>query len=376
MVSELKAYTVPPSAAKARILVVDDSRLIRSAALKIFGEDFDVVLAENGREGWQKIQEDASIQVVFTDLVMPELDGFELLELVRTTKDEGIRNLPVIVITGADKPEAAKEKAFSLGATDFITKPFNGTDIKARARTHAHYRRTTQALEEQTTLDVLTGALNNRGLQLQLEKDTSFVARHGENLTVMAIEVDEFKGLFVRIGRKGAEAIIKKVAEVLLSAVRKEDAVARTGLASFVVSLPMARTEGSLELADRICRTVESFRASLQGKTVQITVSVGVCVVEAGCKVGVEPLLDAIAESYSRAVVLGRSQIYELSMKEYQQKLAEEVQKPLSIDALLELLTEGEQHAVANKLDEALERMAPLLILMSNEQKQRVIAYR
>ncbi len=264
MATNSKKLLEPIQVSKPKILVIDDSRLIRSAAVKMFGSDFELELAVDGREGWEKIQRDSSIQVVFSDLAMPELDGFEVLELVRTSKDEGIRNQPVIVITGADNTEEAKEKAFSMGATDFITKPFNATDIKARARTHAQYRCNTKQLEQNTTIDTLTGLINKKGLYQQLDKDISFVTRHSEDLTVMMIELDLFEDLFVKIGRSGAEAIVKKVSRVITQAVRKEDTVARTGLASFVVSMPMARNERSLDLADRICQKVELFRASLK----------------------------------------------------------------------------------------------------------------
>ena len=86
---------------KARILIADDSKIVRVTASKILATQFDVVLAEDGEEAWEKICQDTSIQVVFTDLGMPRLDGYGLIQRIRQAEDEGIRNQPVIVITGA-----------------------------------------------------------------------------------------------------------------------------------------------------------------------------------------------------------------------------------------------------------------------------------
>jgi diguanylate cyclase (GGDEF)-like protein len=361
---------------KAKVLFIDDSRLIRIAATKMFGDEFDVVLAVDGADGLDVIKNDPSIQVVFTDLVMPEMDGFELLEAIRTCDVVGVSSLPVIVATGADNPEIAKQKAFNLGATDFITKPFNATDIKARALSYAQLSQTNKILREQTTLDVLTGAFTAKGFHRQLEKEMAFVSRHRASITVMAVEIDSFKDLFISIGRAGAEAVIRKVSGVLTDTIRKEDSVARTGVASFGLSMPLAQAESSLELAERICKTVESFGATLEGRPLQITVSVGVCVVEPGTSDDVEGVLDASEEALYRATKLGRSQLYHLSLDEFQREQDRLMKQNLSVDAVLEQLGDGQQNQVVSQLDDVLDKLAPLLSLLSNEQRQRIISLR
>ena len=367
------AKTLP---AQIRVLIIDDSRLVRIAASRMFGDGYEVVLGVDGADGWDIIQRDPNIQVVFTDLVMPVMDGFELLETIRTSKIEAIRDLPVIVVTGADNPEVAKQKAFSLGATDFITKPFDATQLKARARSYAQFRQATQKLQEHTTIDATTGLLNSKGLERQLDKEMSFVTRHNARITVMAIEIDSFKDLFIRIGRTGAEAIIKKVGRVLINTMRREDTVARTGVASFAVTMPLAQEESALELAERVCQTIERFKARLDGRRIKITASIGVCLIEQGNNCDVATVLNIADEALSRATQLGRSQFYQLTLRDYQSLLAEEHKHSMSIDALLEKIKEGEQGDVIPYMDAAMERLAPLLVLLSNEQKQRVITYR
>ena len=143
----------------SQVLVVDDSRVIRRAATKILENEFDVVEAEDGEYAWEEIQKNKNISVVFTDLGMPNMDGYELLEKIRTSDDPMIANLPVIVITGAEASEGAREEVFEQGATDFISKPFDSVSLKSRASAHINYRNEVKSLEKRAGIDKLTGLL-------------------------------------------------------------------------------------------------------------------------------------------------------------------------------------------------------------------------
>ena len=102
------------SAARARILVVDDSKLMRKAAHKMLGDEFDVVTADDGGEAWAKLGGDPSIQVVFTDLNMPNVDGYDLLRRIRGSEDGSVSGLPVIVVTGDHSVPISAEIAGAL----------------------------------------------------------------------------------------------------------------------------------------------------------------------------------------------------------------------------------------------------------------------
>ena len=121
---------------KNQILVADDSKVIRRAAVKILQKEFEVVEAEDGQQAWDELQNNPNISVVFSDLGMPNMDGFELLESIRESDDSAIAQMPVVIITGAEETDGTKEKVLELGATDFITKPFDSHSLKSRAATH------------------------------------------------------------------------------------------------------------------------------------------------------------------------------------------------------------------------------------------------
>lgn len=360
---------------KIRVLVIDDSNTVRIAASRIFGNEFDVLLAVDGEDGLEVIENDPHIQVVFTDLVMPEMDGFELLKNLRTNPNPHISNMPVIVMTGAENPEIAKQKAFSIGATDFITKPFGATDIRARARSYAQLNLTTKVLREQATIDDLTGFFNQRGFNQQLEKEISFVSRHKHPICVMTVEIDNYKCLFVSMGHSRTEKIIKSIAKTLKSTLRKEDSTSRTGLARFTVSMPLVEKDTALEMANKICQTVESFKATLNGKRLPLTVSAGVVSAQPENNVKPEALTDIANNALEKATKLGVSQLYLMTMEDFLKANPNNAQT-VSIDALLQQLRKGNEAAVAPKLEKAVETLAPLLALLSNEQKQRLLNYR
>lgn len=232
------------SAAKARILVVDDSKLMRKAAHKMLGDEFDVVTADDGEQAWQQLGGDPSIQVVFTDLNMPNVDGYDLLRLVRGSDDGSLASLPVIVVTGAENDEAARMRALDMGATDFITKPFTTVDLVARARAHANNQRITRQLHAQSMVDPLTGLGNLAGFLERLQQDISYARRHQKPLSVVRLEIVDFRRLFLYHGRNVADALVLQVARLVRARIRKEDTGGRVGLGGFALSLPAGEAAG------------------------------------------------------------------------------------------------------------------------------------
>jgi diguanylate cyclase (GGDEF)-like protein len=232
------------SVAKARILVVDDSKLMRKAAHKMLGDEFDVVTADDGDHAWQQLADDPGIEVVFTDLNMPNADGYELLRRVRGSENGTLAAMPVIVVTGAENDEAARMRALDMGATDFITKPFTTVDLVARARAHAHNQRVTRRLHAQATVDALTGLANLGGFLERLQQDIAYARRHQKQLSVVRLEIVDFRRLFLYHGRKVADALVLQVARLLRGGIRKEDTGGRVGLGGFAISLPAASAEG------------------------------------------------------------------------------------------------------------------------------------
>lgn len=115
--------------AAGRILVVDDGELNRKLLLRaLAAEGHRVEQATNGREALELLA-DRSFDVVLLDLVMPELDGYETLAVIKA--DEALHHLPVIVISGVDELDSVV-RCIEMGATDYLPKPFNAAILRAR----------------------------------------------------------------------------------------------------------------------------------------------------------------------------------------------------------------------------------------------------
>lgn len=355
---------------QARILIVDDSKIVRITASKILATQFDVVLAEDGEEAWEKICQDQSIQVVFTDLGMPRLDGYGLIQRIRHAEDEGIRNQPVIVITGAAEEEGVRRKVFELGATDFITKPFKATEILARAEAHATYRRDKANLQKSVDIDLLTGTLNRSGLDKQLEKDVSFVNRHAENMAVILFELDGFQTIYKKIGEQAANRIIKQAATILQNAIRKEDSVGRYGMEKFLIVLPMAKAEGVIVLAKRLCERISSFKMTIAGEPFPISMSAGIATARKGNNVSAKGLLNSAEQALINAQALGPGEVQILKLEATRDE--DEAAIIVSVDNVLEAISKGSAEISRAELDAVVQKLKPLIALLNETQRQQL----
>lgn len=109
---------------KPYVLVADDSRVVRRTIVKYISPYFNVIEAENGVAAWRLLNQSSRIEVVITDIQMPEMDGYSFICKIRAEDDAGMRDIPIIVITSADD-ETTRDRAYACGANDFVLKPFN-----------------------------------------------------------------------------------------------------------------------------------------------------------------------------------------------------------------------------------------------------------
>lgn len=259
-----------------QILIVDDSRVIRRAAVKILQKDFAVVEAEDGEEALDILRSNPKISVVFSDIGMPNMDGFELLQQIRASDDEALAKMPVVIITGAEETDGTKEKVLSLGATDFITKPFDSVSLKSRAGTHINYRNEVQSLQQRVSTDKLTGLLVDSSFKQQGEQAVAYAARHCTQLSLVAFSIDQFSQLFVKHGKPVAEQILRKVASIINEGKRKEDIVARMGVSQFALLLPSSDPQGAEAVVTRICDKVGRLKLRMGEEEFKIRFSTGI----------------------------------------------------------------------------------------------------
>lgn len=267
---------------KPEILVIDDSKVIRSAAVKMLGDEYIVHQAADGKAGWEILQDNTAISVVFTDMLMPVMSGLELLANIRGSDDEYIANIPVIMITGQADSEQTKREVFDHGATDFIAKPFGSIDLLSRARAYAQLNRKVVELEQQTGHDKLTGLFNANSLEEQGDKALSFALRHRLNISTVYLEIDEFQSLLQDHGKAVAQQIIVAVAKRLAGVLRTEDVAARMGVARFGVLLPLTNTTHAKIVVDRIRESINKLVFDTGKEKLRIVLAAGMTSPELG----------------------------------------------------------------------------------------------
>ncbi len=289
---------------------------MRRAIVKILGDDYEIVEAGDGEQGWSTLTADETIQVVFSDLSMPHLDGFAFLDRIRSAQEERINTMPVVIITGADDDEQTKERALAAGASDFISKPFDSVQLKTRTQTHLQLDTTTRKLDEtekaykeHSSVDKLTGLPNKRFFSRQGSKDLAFARRHRGELALVRIDIDRFNGIYTKFGKEPAEHVLKGISEILLSNIRREDTAARVGVAKFALVLPSTNRVGAKLLAERIRGEIEEAAFSFGGISIAITVSMGLAAPAIRPGVALEDLLEAAERHLRKATNAGGNRL-------------------------------------------------------------------
>lgn len=297
------------SAEKPEVIVVDDSKVIRLAARKMLGTDYTIHLAEDGLVAWEMLQQNNAISVVFTDLSMPNLDGMELLNNIRSSSNDQIANLPVIIMTGHADTDTVKQEVFDAGATDFITKPFESIDLLSRAKAYARLSRKVVELEKRTGYDKLTGLYNANLLVEQGSKAFSFAHRHKLFISAVYFEIQDFQNCFLTHGKKVAQHIIVAVGKRLQEVMREEDIAARLGVAKYVLILPMTNKQKAQIVIERVRESINKLVFDTGKEKIRVGFKTGYASPDFSEEIEFNELLDQADDALQRAVESSTEQV-------------------------------------------------------------------
>lgn len=235
---------------RSRILVVDDERLNLNVLSDLLRQDYKVILAKNGNQALDRINSENPPDLVLLDVVMPEVDGYEVLRKIKAS--EHSKDIPVIFITALDSKQD-EARGLEMGAVDYIRKPFHPPIVKARVKNHLTIARQRQLLEALANLDGLTEMPNRRSFEMALENEWRRCQRSGEVISLAMMDVDCFKQYNDNYGHTAGDDVLKKVADVLMDEARRPgDMAARFGGEEFVILLPQTDASGGHFLAEKI----------------------------------------------------------------------------------------------------------------------------
>ena len=268
------------------ILVADDEPINRTLIQRrLERAGYRVLVAENGREAVEAALEHLP-DLIILDVMMPVMDGLEACRLIKDK--EATRAIPVIFLSARDETDV-KVSGLSLGADDYISKPFKAEELLARVEVAMRLKRerdrlrlsaeearaTALVAQERAMTDALTGMLNRYGLQRVLAHEHAEARRYTRPLSCLMVDLDNFKTINDTFGHLAGDVALKQVAGILNEIVRRSDMVSRYGGDEFLVLLPETDLEGADALAEKIRATAASQIFGDGSPQFQVTLSIG-----------------------------------------------------------------------------------------------------
>ncbi|HEX8943388.1 MAG TPA: diguanylate cyclase [Gemmatimonadaceae bacterium] len=270
-----------------RILIVDDHEdnieLLR-ARLDAWG--FTTDSAGDGEEALQRIQ-DSPPDLILLDVMMPKIDGIEVARRVKGNRS--LPFIPIIMQTALDATEN-KVEGLEAGADDYITKPIDFAELKARVNSMLRIKRLQDALEERerqlleanerlrhmSQTDALTGLDNRRYLEERIDEMFEHARRLNEPFACVMCDLDRFKSVNDTYGHQAGDAVLKQFARILRHEVREIDRVGRYGGEEFMLLLPGTVLDAAVTFAERVRKEVEGHTFTFDGTQICRTASFGV----------------------------------------------------------------------------------------------------
>ena len=277
----------PRDAEPARILIVDDHEdnveLLR-ARLESWG--YTAETASNGAEALSKV-EDAPPDLILLDVMMPVIDGIEVARRIKG--NQSLPFIPIIMQTALDSTEN-KVEGLEAGADDYITKPIDFAELKARLTSMLRIKRLQEELQERerqlleanellrhmSQTDGLTGLDNRRHLEDRLREMFEHAKRLNEPFACVMCDLDRFKSVNDTYGHQAGDAVLKQFARILKREVREIDRVGRYGGEEFMLLLPGTVLDAGVTFAERVRKQVESNTFTFAESSICRTASFGV----------------------------------------------------------------------------------------------------
>ena len=235
---------------------------------------------------------------------MPDMPGFEVCRALKA--DPELCMIPVIFLSGSTTPDD-KVKGLDLGAVDYVTKPFDAFELRARVRAALRTKHLQDLLVEYAHIDPLTGLPNRRALVARLHQEWARMQRHGGTLSFIMADVDHFKRVNDTYGHSAGDRLLQEIAKTIAAECREVDLPVRHGGEEFAIVVPNEPAAGAACLAERCRRQIEKIRIVVGNNAIAATTSFGVA--EAFGLSSSQSLLDCADEALYQAKEAGRNRV-------------------------------------------------------------------
>lgn len=303
-----------------RLLIAEDditSRMILATMTEQWG--YEPLCAEDGEIAWQMLQAEDSPELILLDWEMPRLHGPDLCE--RIVKQR-LENPPYIIMLTAHDNIEDVVKGLEMGANDYIAKPYNTMELKARLNVgkrmlnlQSELQAAKARLELLATHDELTGLFNRRSFNERFKSEWLRARRHKERISVAILDIDYFKKFNDGYGHLSGDVCLRSVAQELLQVLKRPmDFLARYGGEEFAIILP--QTSDPKIILEECRYAVEAMHMEHKGASYGIvTISIGAATtIPTVHSEGAEFFLNKADEELYKAKEEGRNRVLTIDL--------------------------------------------------------------
>jgi len=291
-------------------IVEDDPNLRRMLRLHLERAGYRVCEASSVTSG-RELLRSGGWELAILDRKLPDGDGIALACDLRARFPHAY----LMILTG-ETSEEAKLEGFECGADDYVTKPFQVSELLARIRAgmrivelQARLLESNRRLEELTVTDPLTSLRNRRAFEQELATQFNRARRYSRPLSLIIIDIDHFKSINDTHGHPAGDAVLRAVAAILERETRSSDLVARIGGEEIAVLLPETALFEAVQVAEKIRASVAAADVRAGQASVPVTVSAGVANVPHSDVSSSAELVRAADQALYRAKQNGRNRI-------------------------------------------------------------------
>jgi len=299
------------------LLIVDDSPAVRTLIKNAVTENslFSHILeAQDGMEAL-KLFFSNKVDFIITDIMMPKVDGYKLISAIK--ESEAGKDIPVIMLSAGRKGVSDKVKGLEIGASDYLVKPFDSSELLARIIVFIRMQRLQEELKEKNALleklsitDELTGIYNRRYFYEYMNMQVALAKRHNYQIGCLMIDVDHFKKINDTFGHDIGDKMLKGLARLMKDKIREGEIIARFGGEEFIAGLCRVDINGAVIAAERIRKAVEDANLSdAANNHLKLTVSIGIALYPQQGVSNLDELIKAADDAFYHAKNTGRNKV-------------------------------------------------------------------
>jgi two-component system cell cycle response regulator len=255
-----------------KVLIIDDARALHALVKEHLGtHNFEVLSAYDGVSGLATAM-DHRPDIILLDVDMPALSGFEVCQWLKA--NSATRPIPILFLSAASTLDH-KIQGLDLGAVDYLTKPFEPAELRARVRAALRTKVSADVLAQNSFVDETTGLFDRKYFDTRVEADLALARRTGRALGCILADIDKMGAVNTAFGRKVGDDLLRVIGHSLHKMCRIEDVVARFDSDEFGFLVSDADPEILQEVAERVRIAVSTTSLDHLGQIIQVTASIG-----------------------------------------------------------------------------------------------------